>query len=430
MKVYDNPSRSEWERLCQRPVDDNQEIVSSVRSIIDQVREEGDSALRRLTYGYDSVRLDDLEIAVATKDIMTDMIDQSLKDAIGVASLNIERFHKEQQLPDIRTETMPGVECRLRYLPLERVGLYIPGGSAPLFSTVLMLAIPAALAGCREVILCTPPMSNGSIDPVILYAASVSGVDRIFRVGGAQAIAAMAFGTETVPRVDKIFGPGNQYVTMAKQYLNRHGIAIDLPAGPSEVAVIADCNSDPSFVAADLLAQAEHGPDSQVILVATDTPIIKSVSENIEKQLIGLPRRDIARKALEKSLAVIFSSTGDIMDFVNQYAPEHLIISTQNAEELAGMVMNAGSVFIGEYTPESAGDYASGTNHTLPTNGFAKAWSGVTLSSFQKSISYQMISGKGLTNLGPTVELMAEAEGLLGHKNAVSLRLEKIGKDV
>jgi histidinol dehydrogenase len=352
-------------------------------------------------------------------------VDEKLKNAIAVAASNIKKFHAAQQRPILEVETMPGVTCWRKGVAIEKVGIYVPGGSAPLFSTLLMLAIPAVQAGCKEIVVCTPPSTNGKINPAILYAASLVGLTKIYKVGGAQAIAAMSIGTESIPKVNKIYGPGNQYVTKAKQLANLQGTAIDMPAGPSEVLVIADELADAGFVAADLLAQAEHGSDSQVLMATLSKDLIPKVQHELVVQLEKLPRKEIASKAIENSRILLFESEGTLIDFVNEYAPEHLIINTKNCDAISDKIINAGSVFLGPYTPESAGDYASGTNHTLPTNGHAKAYSGVSLDSFMKFITYQKITQEGLEKLGPSVEIMAQAEELIGHKESVTIRLKK-----
>jgi histidinol dehydrogenase len=367
----------------------------------------------------ENIMASDAEFALAEK-----LISVELKQAIQLAKKNIETFHSAQKENTQVIETMPGVKCWRKSIAIQKVGLYIPGGTAPLFSTILMLGIPAKLAGCEEIILCTPPDINGDINPAILYTAKLIGISKVYKVGGVQAIGAMAYGTEIIPQVYKIFGPGNQYVTCAKQLINKQGVAIDMPAGPSEVAVLVDETCIPEFVAADLLSQAEHGSDSQVILVSTNETIIQNIQTELEKQLAELPRKDLASKALENSKAILVKSNSEAIDLLNEYAPEHLIIACANDEQLAEQVINAGSVFLGNYSCESAGDYASGTNHTLPTNGYAKAYSGVSLDSFVKKITYQKLSKEGINNIGPAIELMAEAEGLQAHKNAVTVRLK------
>ncbi len=422
MKIINNPPRSQWSSLCERPQIELEFLDGTVKNVLNRVRKSGDEALKDFTLQFDKVAVNQLQVteeeiasAVATLSI-------SLKSAISTAAKNIETFHASQRRNTEVIETMPGVSCWRKGTPIQKVGIYIPGGSAPLFSTVLMLGVPARLAGCEEVVLCSPPDKSGNIHPAILFAAQLTGVKKIFKVGGAQAIAAMAFGTESIPAVSKIFGPGNQYVTKAKQLISQEGIAIDMPAGPSEVLVIADAQANPAFLAADLLSQAEHGPDSQVVLATTDINLISLVLKEIDVQLEKLPRKEMAKEALSNSLAMVFDSASSLIDFVNDYAPEHLIINTQDNEEVCDQIKNAGSIFLGPYTPESAGDYASGTNHTLPTNGFAKAFGGVSLESFMKYITVQRITQKGLALLGPIVEEMAEAEELRGHAEAVRIR--------
>jgi histidinol dehydrogenase len=424
MKTYYNPEKERWPEILQRPLFETESLYDHVRTILDDIRERGEAALRDHTLRYDGIQVRDWE---PDEEAFTDAeknLGKPLKDAIAKAAANIALFHKAQFHPVTKIETTPGVWCWQKQLPISRVGLYVPGGSAPLFSTVLMLAIPAKLAGCTEIILCTPPSRDGSVHPAILYAARLAGVTRVFRIGGVQAIGAMAFGIVT-PKVDKIFGPGNQYVMAAKQLAGLRDVATDLPAGPSEVAILADRLSNPAFVAADLLSQAEHGPDSQVLLVMKGDAILDEILRETEKQLEPLPRREIARKALESGRIVVFDDDDRMIDLINQYAPEHLIICTSNYGTMAARITNAGSVFLGGYTPESAGDYASGTNHTLPTNGWARSTSGINLDSFMKKITFQEISVKGLQNLGPIVETMAEAENLEAHKNAVTIRLEQ-----
>ena len=425
MKIIKYPLKSDWELLLTRPVFDSTILEGIVQSILFDVKKNGDSAIKKYTKEFDKVDLNDLlvsedEFFEAEKNVSAD-----LKSAIQLAKSNIEKFHLCQKEDVKVVETTSGVICWRKSLAIEKVGLYIPGGSAPLFSTVLMLGIPAVLAGCREVVLCTPPDGNKKINDVILYTAKLVGIRNVYKVGGVQAIGAMAFGTETISKVHKIFGPGNQYVTCAKQLVNKEGTAIDMPAGPSELAVLADGTCLPEFVAADLLSQAEHGTDSQVILVSTDGNVIDKIIEELGKQVALLPRVDIAMKALENSKAILVKDKEEAIDLLNEYAPEHLIIACSDDEMLAEKVINAGSVFLGNFSCESAGDYASGTNHTLPTNGYAKAYSGVSLDSFVKKITFQKLSEAGLKNLGNAIELMAEAEGLIAHKNAVSIRLKK-----
>lgn len=422
MRQFNNPSRSEWGSLCKRPQLELDFLEGSVKNILNRVRTSGDAALLEFTKQFDQTHLDTLQVSQSEIDAAIAAIPASLKTAILTATKNIEVFHAAQARTSERIETMPGVTCWRKASPIEKVGIYIPGGTAPLFSTVLMLAIPARLAGCTEVILCTPPDKQGKVNPAILFAAWQSGIRKIYKVGGAQAIAAMAFGTETIPSVSKIFGPGNQYVTKAKQLISQEGIAIDMPAGPSEVLVVADEQANPAYVAADLLSQAEHGTDSQVVLVTTSQNLMPVVLKEIDLQLENLPRKELAAEALRNSLAITFNNENEAINFVNAYAPEHLIINTANCDSIVEQIINAGSIFLGQYTPEAAGDYASGTNHTLPTNGFAKAYGGVALESFMKYITVQKISKLGLDLLGPVVEEMAEAEQLKGHAQAIRIR--------
>jgi histidinol dehydrogenase len=426
MKVFNEPKRNEWASIIERPSIDAAQLNDNVRNIIDDVIAGGDAAIKKITLQFDRVSINELRVTAEKIAAAENLLTPGLKTAIQLAKVNIEIFHNSQIQKVERIETMPGVWCWRKSVGIEKVGIYIPGGSAPLFSTVLMLGIPAKMAGCKEIVLCTPPNEQGDIHPAILYAASLVGVTAIYRVGGAQAIAAMAYGTKTIPKVHKIFGPGNQYVTAAKQLVQQNGIAIDMPAGPSEVCVWADENAIPSFVAADLLSQAEHGPDSQVILVANNNEIVTAIQLEIDLQLIALPRKDVAVKALANSKAIILKNQDQAIDLINAYAPEHLILAIDNALQIADKIMNAGSVFIGNYSPESVGDYASGTNHTLPTNGHANAYSGVSLDSFVKKITFQQLTERGLMNIAPTVIEMAEAEGLQAHSNAVSVRLNLI----
>lgn len=423
MKIYRNPDPTTWTEILKRPTFDPGNLEPVVQGVLDDVKAEGDDALRRYTEKFDKVTLTDLQVSPAEIEAAVAQTSESLRTAIQTAIQNIRRFHSRQQLAVERIETMPGVTCWRKSVPIEKVGLYIPGGTAPLFSTVLMLAIPAQLAGCREIVLCTPPAKDGSVHPAILFAAREVGVTRIFKLGGVQAVGALAFGTESVPAVYKIFGPGNQYVTAAKQMVNKLGVAIDMPAGPSEVLVCADDSAHPAFVAADLLSQAEHGVDSQVVLVAFSEEKVKAVLAEVEQQLAGLPRREIAAEALKHSVATVLPDRQTALALINEYAPEHLILAMEDFETFSEGIVNAGSVFLGHYTPESVGDYASGTNHTLPTNGFAKAYSGVSLDSFVKKITFQHLSRQGLEKLGPAVEEMAAAEELEAHKLAVSVRL-------
>ena len=417
IQILQNPSRDTWEALCQRPASDNPVVLERVKGILQRVKEQGDQALRALSLEIDARPLDTIEVSKAEIKKAEESISPAVKAAIADAAAHIRAFHEAQQPREIRVETAPGVTCIQRPVPIGRVGLYIPGGSAPLFSTVLMLALPAQIAGCCEVVLCTPAES-----PEVLYAATFCGIQRIFRLGGAQAIAAMGYGTESVPRVDKIFGPGNQYVTTAKQLLSAGTVAIDMPAGPSEVMVIADSTTPAAFAAADLLSQAEHGPDSQVMLVCESEATCRAILSEVERQTSALPRSAIALQALEKSRALIFGLE-ETVAFANAYAPEHLIIATENPWDIANRITNAGSVFVGPYTPESAGDYASGTNHTLPTCGWARAFSGVNLDSFYRKMTLQEISREGLRGLSQTIVTMARAEGLQAHANAVTVRI-------
>lgn len=421
IKRYINPSREEWRGLCERMVADDAVIAERVDAIIERVREGGDAVLRALAKEIDGVELQTLEVSDEERREAFEAVPQELKDAIAAAARNITLFHNAQKRGDVEMETARGVLCVQRSVPIERVGLYIPGGTAPLFSTVLMLAIPAMVAGCSEMVLCTPTNKEGKVAPAVLFAAMVCGVHRIFKVGGAQAVAAMAYGTETIPAVDKIFGPGNRYVTKAKERVTSR-VAIDMPAGPSEVLVLADDTAVPAFVASDLLSQAEHGVDSQALLVCGSEAIADEVEKCVAGQLEALPRKELAAKALENSRILVFSSIDDQVDFVNMYASEHLIISTANAWDVAYRIKAAGSIFIGNYSPESAGDYASGTNHTLPTSGWARSYSGVNLDSFMRKITYQEITKEGIKGLGGVIETMATAEGLEAHANAVRLR--------
>lgn len=424
-EIIENPETKDFDRLCLRPSLDTSSLVSTVQRIFDQVIAEGDAALKQLTEQFDGVSIDNTLIDKSKEVIINGNISSELKSAIQVAYQNISIFHAAQKSETLQIETTKGVICTQKSVPIRRVGIYIPGGTAPLFSTVLMLAIPAQLAACQEVVLCTPPDSKGQIHPAILYCASLCGINEIHLVGGAQAIAALAVGTPAIKKVDKIFGPGNQYVTAAKQLAQQYGVAIDMPAGPSEVLVFADPTCVPSFVAADLLAQAEHGSDSQVILVATEKLIIEQVNVHIQAQLPLLPRREMAIKALHNSKAIVLPVVGKAFDFINTYAPEHLIIASEEPEKYVAFIHNAGSVFLGNNCPESAGDYASGTNHTLPTNGWARSYSGVNLDAFMKKITFQSISKTGLQTLGKTIIEMAEAELLQAHANAVKIRLEE-----
>ena len=429
MKKYNNPSKTLWPQLTERVTADDAVIEERVKSILERVRTEGDKALKELSSEIDKVDLSSgVEVTAEEISDARAQVSEELKAAVSQAYKNIFAFHKAQEFQPVEMETVPGVRCIQKAVPLQRAGLYIPGGSAPLFSTVLMLAVPAKVAGCREVILCTPCGKDGKVAPAVLYTASECGVDRIFKVGGAQAVAAMAYGTETVPAVDKIFGPGNRYVTKAKEIVSRK-VAIDMPAGPSEVLVMADSSAVPAFVASDLLSQAEHGPDSQVILVCDTEILADKVQREVEDQLERLPRKDVALKALENSRVIVMPSLDDRIEFVNMYAAEHLIISIENPWDTAEKITAAGSVFIGNYTPESAGDYASGTNHTLPTSGWARSMSGVNLDSFIRKITYQEITGEGMNTLGKTIVTMAKEEGLDAHANAAIIRMTEAAGD-
>jgi histidinol dehydrogenase len=432
MKLYKYPDRKEWKEILLRPVMDNASLEKTVSKILKKVKEKGDKAVKKYTGEFDGVKLKKLLVTEKEIKAAAGLLSEELKLAIQQAASNIRCFHEKQVVPVDIIETMPGVKCWRKSIGIEKVGLYIPGGTAPLFSTILMLGIPAKIAGCGDIILCTPPTpllkerGRGEVHPAILYTTNLIGITKIFKVGGVQAIAAMAYGTESIPQVNKIFGPGNQYVTCAKQLIQKAGIAIDMPAGPSEVAVYADETAIPSFVAADLLSQAEHGPDSQVILIGSSESVVFRIQEALTSQLSKLPRREMAEKALKNSKTIIVKDEQEAIDLLNEYAAEHLILSCENAEVVADKIINAGSIFIGNYSPESVGDYASGTNHTLPTNGYAKAFSGVSVDSFVKKITYQQLSEEGLNNIGRTVELMAEAEGLEGHAAAVRVRSSKM----
>ena len=426
MQVFEEPKKQDWEALLTRPNFDAAELLPKVQSILDAVALEGDAALLRFSATFDQVQLKSIVIDSTMIQAAEAMVAPALKTAIQSAKVNIEIFHQAQLKKEEKIETMPGVWCWRKSVGIEKVGIYIPGGTAPLFSTVLMLGIPAKLAGCKEVILCTPPRKDGTVDPAILYAAGLVGIQQIYTIGGAQAIAAMAYGTATVPKVFKIFGPGNQYVTAAKQLVQQQGVAIDMPAGPSEVCVYADETAVPSFVAADLLSQAEHGVDSQVLLIASNRNIVEQVQLELTQQLANLPRADFATKALGHSKAIVIASREDAIQLINAYAPEHLILSVDNALVVAEKIINAGSVFIGNYSPESVGDYASGTNHTLPTNGYAKAYSGVSVDSFVKKITFQQLTEMGLKNIAQTVIQMASGEQLEAHAQAVAIRVKDI----
>jgi histidinol dehydrogenase len=425
MKLIKYPARETWDEILTRPTFDNKLLLKQVGKILQDVKQKGDTAVKKYTKKFDGIALRKMQVDAKEMKKAEAAISIELKQAIDQAYANILLFHSTQKETVKEVETMPGVHCWRKSIPLERVGLYIPGGTAPLFSTVLMLGVPAFVAGCKDVILCTPVSKEGSIHPAILYAAAKVGVQAIYKIGGAQAIGAMAYGTSTIKKVDKIFGPGNQYVTAAKQLVQLEGTAIDMPAGPSEVCVIADASANADYVAADLLSQAEHGVDSQVLLICNDATMIEKVDQAVETQLNLLPRKSIAQQALDNSKSILVSNMDEAMLISNQYAPEHLIIAAEQAELLATQVINAGSVFLGNYTPESAGDYASGTNHTLPTNGHARAYSGVSVDSFVKKVTFQQITKEGIQQVGPTVIAMAEAEGLDAHANAVKIRIKK-----
>lgn len=426
MQIINNPNKREWSEILKRPTQTLEDIEETVNQIFNEVNQKGDEAIKKYTSYFDGITLVKMEVSELEISKAVSFVSVELQKAIKLAKQNIEAFHKAQKTTKIEIETTPGVLCWQEKRPIEKVGLYIPGGTAPLFSTVLMLAVPAQIAGCKEIVLCSPPNKEGAIAPEILYAAQLCGVTKIIKVGGIQAIAGLTFGTETVPKVYKIFGPGNQFVTVAKQLATKHGIAIDMPAGPSELLVVADDSANAAYIASDLLSQAEHGTDSQVILVSTSKYIIESVSKEIQVQIKKLPRQAIAKKAIAHSKLIYTENDKLALQLINEYGPEHFIICTKNESFYLNGISNAGSVFIGNYTPESAGDYASGTNHTLPTNGFSKAYSGVNLDSFLKSMTFQKISKEGLLNIGETIELMAEAEGLQAHKNAVSIRLKDL----
>ena len=423
MKLIKHPPQNTWKQILQRPAIDNSTLLEKVRSVMSEVKFQGDTAVKQFTNQFDGVALDNFMVSENEINEAGGSLTDDLKKAIQQAAANVSLFHKKQLSAVEVIETMPGVKCWRKSVGIEKVGLYIPGGTAPLFSTILMLGIPAKIAGCKDVILCSPPGKDGKLHPAILYAAQLTGITKIFKIGGVQAIAAMAYGTTTVPQVYKIFGPGNQYVTCAKQLIQQEGIAIDMPAGPSEVCVMADETANAAFVAADLLSQAEHGVDSQTLLVTTSEQMITDVQEELQKQLEQLPRKEMAAKALENSTLILVKDTDEAISLVNEYAAEHLIIACKDDEAIAEKIVNAGSIFLGNYSPESVGDYASGTNHTLPTNGFAKAYSGVSVDSFVKKITYQKLSKEGLATIGKTVELMAGAEGLDAHANAVRVRL-------
>tara|TARA_R110002049_G_scaffold87533_2_gene221930 strand:- start:21252 stop:22553 length:1302 start_codon:yes stop_codon:yes gene_type:complete len=426
MQIINNPNKASWSEILKRPTQTVGDIESIVNTVFNDVKIEGDKAITNYTERFDGVVLPTNLVSLSEIEAAVLRVPTALQNAIKLAKQNIEAFHKAQKTSKIEVETANGVQCWQEKRPIEKVGLYIPGGTAPLFSTVLMLAIPAQIAGCKEIVLCSPPNKEGQLAPEILFAAKLCGVTKIIKVGGIQAVAGMTFGTETIPQVYKIFGPGNQFVTVAKQIATKYGVAIDMPAGPSELLVVADEIANASYIASDLLSQAEHGVDSQVILVSTSKTIIDAVSEEIEKQLEVLPRKTIAEKSIGNSKLIYVETNALALELINEYAPEHFIICTKNEDFYVNGIRNAGSVFIGDYTPESAGDYASGTNHTLPTNGFSRAYSGVNLDSFMKSMTFQKISKEGLKTIGNAIELMAEAEGLQAHKNAVSIRLKDL----
>ena len=424
-KIYLNPEQKDWSEILQRPAFDSRALEGTVAAILADVKNDGDEAIKKYAAKFDGVELNDLRVSEAEIEAAVLLVEEELKASILLAKRNIEKFHAAQARQEEQIETTEGVLCWRKSVAIQKVGLYIPGGTAPLFSTLLMLGIPAVIAGCKEIIVCTPCNKQGEVNPVVLYVARLIGLKNIYKIGGVQAIAAMAYGTATIPQVYKIFGPGNQYVTCAKQLVNKEGVAIDMPAGPSEVAVYADENSNAAFVAADLLSQAEHGVDSQVVLVASSTSIVENVKAEIAAQLALLSRKEIAAKALQNSRLIVMENTDAAFELLNEYAAEHLIIASDNALALSDKVVNAGSVFLGHYSPESVGDYASGTNHTLPTNGYAKAFSGVSLDSFVKKITYQYLTNNGIENIGKAVENMAAAEGLDAHKNAVTVRLNQ-----
>ncbi|MEE1258619.1 MAG: histidinol dehydrogenase [Paludibacteraceae bacterium] len=425
MKIIEYPQHKDWKSLLSRPALDNSSLTETVTAVLDDIKSRGDAAVKEYELKFDKVQLDSLQVSEDEIAEAETLVADELKNAIRLAKGNIEKFHAAQDHELPRIETMPGVTCWQKAMPIEKVGLYIPGGTAPLFSTVLMLAVPARIAGCKEIVLCTPPAKNGKVHPAVLFAAKVAGVSKIFKIGGVQAIGSMAYGTESVPKVYKIFGPGNQYVTAAKQRVSLKDVAIDMPAGPSEVEVIADETANPAFVAADLLSQAEHGVDSQAVCITTSKTLAEKVLAEVDRQLQLLPRKEIAEKSVANSKIILVKDLEEVIDVTNEYAPEHLIISTSNYMQIAEKITNAGSIFLGHLTPESAGDYASGTNHTLPTNGYAKAYSGVNLDSFRKKITYQEITPSGLQLIGNAIEIMAENEQLFAHKNAVTLRMNK-----
>ena len=426
MNIIKYPARADWKTITVRPHIDMSKLNATVSEVLNDIRANGDEAVKRYEQKFDHVELHELQVSESELHEAQHLVSDDLRQALTLAHDNIRKFHEAQTFRPIRVQTAPGVECWQKSVPIEKVGLYIPGGTAPLFSTVLMLATPAKIAGCKEIVLCTPPDSTGHVNPAILVAAHIAGVSRIYKIGGVQAIGAMAYGTESVPKVSKIFGPGNQYVMAAKQEVSLHDVAIDMPAGPSEVCVIADANANASFIAADLLSQAEHGIDSQAILITTSEPMLQQVSDEVKRQLDQLPRKEIATKALDNSKLVLVANDDEAIDLANTYAPEHLIIQTDNYESLAEKVINAGSVFLGKYACESAGDYASGTNHTLPTHGYAVAYNGVNLDSYCRKITFQHITEEGIRHIGHAVETMAAAEGLDAHRNAMSVRIKDL----
>lgn len=427
--IYIEPKKEDYREICKRPKKDQKDLNDTISNIFGSVKEDGDKALLAFTAQFDNVELDEIEVSKSEIDSALKAIPESLKRAINIAKDNIEKFHQAQVNTNYLIETMEGVTCMQRSVGIEKIGIYIPGGTAPLFSTVLMLAVPAQIAGCKDIVLCSPPNSSGQIHPAIIYTAKICGITKIYKIGGAQAIAAMTFGTETIPSVYKVFGPGNQYVTAAKQYAQNYGVGMDLPAGPSELLIYADNTCIPQFVAADLLSQAEHGIDSQVMIVADSTQVIEDVNRQLSIQIKELPRKEIAESALQNSKAICISDSDTAFDLINEYGPEHLIIASDAYRQFIGKVSNAGSVFLGNYSPESAGDYASGTNHTLPTDGWSKSYSGVNVDSFCKKITFQEISKTGIQNLGDAIVEMANNELLQGHANAVSLRLDAIKKE-
>jgi histidinol dehydrogenase len=429
MQILNEPLQKDWKSNCKRPSLNNKELNSLITNIFSNVKKAGDSALLNYALQYDSVQLETLKVSEQEINEAVNNIATALKDAIKLSIQTVTKFHSSQKLEKKIIETSPGVECWQEERPIEKIGLYIPGGTAPLFSTIIMLAVPAKIAGCKQIVMCTPPDETGKINPAILYTALQTGVTDIYKVGGAQAIAAMSYGTESISKVYKIFGPGNQYVTAAKQLAQQKGVAIDLPAGPSELLVYADQSANPVFVASDLLSQAEHGPDSQVVCVVNNQDLILEIQGEISSQIENLPRKEVALKALQSSLFIVLKNHQLAIDFINEYAPEHLIICCKPEDFFLKNLTNAGSVFIGNNSSESAGDYASGTNHTLPTSGYAKSYSGLTLGTFTKKISFQKLSAQGIKNIGPSIELMAEAEGLMAHKNAISLRLKSLEND-